>query len=186
MTDLTNKYAEAWKASFLAANPFHTVVMRDEDVVHMEAGVAAATAPLLERIAALEAERDEADRRAGNAERTKQGAIDDMCKRASWLDKAKSQWGVDNNVSFDVVWAECLALKPKVAELEAALSKSHQINFRRFTSADAACAALEAKLAQLEAALRDARSTMQWHTDMTRPIGRTADAIAAIDKLLKD
>lgn len=83
------------------------------------AAVEAATAPLLERIAALTAERDEADRRAGNAERTKQDAIDDMGKCASWLDKAKHQWGVDRNVSFDVVWAECLALKPKVAALEA-------------------------------------------------------------------
>lgn len=59
----------------------------------------------------LRAERDEADRRAGAAEREKESLAEACHARQSWLDKAKDQWGVDRNVSFDVVWAEALALK---------------------------------------------------------------------------
>ena len=63
------------------------------------------------RIGELEAERDEADRFAGAARRRIDDLEDAARKRARWLWEAKQQWGVDDNVSFDVVWAEALALK---------------------------------------------------------------------------
>lgn len=58
-------------------------------------------------------ERDDADRRAGAAARQLEYAQDSASRRSSWLDKAKKEWGVDSNVSFDVVWAEALALKAR-------------------------------------------------------------------------
>ncbi len=61
--------------------------------------------------AQIQAERDEADRRAGAAERRSAHLTDAATSRESWLRKAKSEWGVESNVSFDVVWAEALALK---------------------------------------------------------------------------
>ena len=62
-------------------------------------------------IKALIAERDEADRRAGAAERQREYSQESNNARANWLHRAKRQWGVDDNVSFDVVWAEALRLK---------------------------------------------------------------------------
>jgi hypothetical protein len=56
-------------------------------------------------------ERDEADRRAGAAERDLEKEREDSQRRASWLWQAKQEWGVNDNVSFDVIWEECLRLK---------------------------------------------------------------------------
>lgn len=59
---------------------------------------------------ALEAERDEADRRAGASERRQEELQDSANKRSQWLSQAKREAGYDDNVSFDVVWSETLAL----------------------------------------------------------------------------
>ena len=58
------------------------------------------------RIDAAEAERDEADRRAGAAERKMESLKDAAIRRNHWLQQAKQDRGYDNNVSFDVVWKE--------------------------------------------------------------------------------
>lgn len=59
----------------------------------------------------LRAERDEADRRAGAAERQLASEVDARIRRNDWLHKAKQAWGAETTVSFDQVWAEALALK---------------------------------------------------------------------------
>lgn len=56
-------------------------------------------------------ERDEADRRAGAAERTTAYADKENIAHRRWLSKAKKQWGVSDYVSFDKVWEEALNLK---------------------------------------------------------------------------
>ena len=78
----------------------------------------------------LERERDEADRRAGAAERNMEELKDSKFRRERWLDKAKNDWGVNHRVSFDMVWEEALAarrerdeLRARVAELEGALTR---------------------------------------------------------------
>ena len=65
------------------------------------------------------AERDEADRRAGAAERHAAGLQDSAFARTQWLDKAKDQRGYPREVSFDVVWAETCA---KADERDAAIA----------------------------------------------------------------
>ena len=64
-----------------------------------------------EEIARLRAELAHADARAGAAERKLEHANDERARRSQWLSKAKREWGVDDNISFDVVWREALALK---------------------------------------------------------------------------
>ena len=58
------------------------------------------------RIAAAEAERDEADRRAGAAEREMERLKESARRRNGWLSRAKQERGYDDTVSFDVVWKE--------------------------------------------------------------------------------
>lgn len=72
-----------------------------------------AVAPLEKTINQLTKELHDADRRAGAAEREMEYLKEDALNRDSWLRKAKQQWGVDYNVSFDVVWAQALALKAR-------------------------------------------------------------------------
>lgn len=67
-------------------------------------------------IEALVRERDEADRRAGAAERHASGLADDLQRMYRVRDEMKDQWGVSRQVSFDVVWAEALALKAAMQE----------------------------------------------------------------------
>lgn len=62
-------------------------------------------------ITELKIDLDEADRRAGEAERMLAQAQDSKIKRDLWLSKAKADWGVSDNVSFDTVWEEALKLK---------------------------------------------------------------------------
>lgn len=57
------------------------------------------------------AELAEADRRAGAAERELACCREDVARFTRVRDQMKEQWGVDRNVSFDVVWAEALRLK---------------------------------------------------------------------------
>lgn len=85
---------------------------------------------LLRRAERAEKERDEADRRAGAAERELEFEKDSSSRRASWLRTAKQQWGVHENVSFDVVWEEALKIRAqrdaaieRVKVLEAELAK---------------------------------------------------------------
>ena len=59
----------------------------------------------------LKATLAEADRRAGAAERELENCRKDISRLNLFRDKMKTQWGVHPNVSFDVVWAQALALK---------------------------------------------------------------------------
>lgn len=68
-------------------------------------------ARLRDENARLLAERDDADRRAGAAEREQERDREAAYARDSWLRRAKEQWGVASIVSFDVVWDEALAAK---------------------------------------------------------------------------
>lgn len=67
------------------------------------------------RIAELEAERDEADRRAGAAERLLEERTDRIAKRERWLRDAKEARGYHQNVSFDRVWADTCAAADRAA-----------------------------------------------------------------------
>lgn len=62
----------------------------------------------------LRAERDEADRRAGAAERNAEQLADERRAREAWKTKAKAAWGVDDRVSFDVVWAQALEARAQL------------------------------------------------------------------------
>ncbi len=70
-----------------------------------------AVQPPMDELSRALSERDAADRRAGAAEREAEDLRESISARSSWLRKAKQQWGVDDRVSFDVVWAEALQLK---------------------------------------------------------------------------
>ena len=54
-------------------------------------------------------ERDEADKRAGAAERKNGQLTKEAQARAEWLSKAKRDAGYDDSVSFDVIWKAALA-----------------------------------------------------------------------------
>ena len=73
------------------------------------------------RVAELTSERDEADRRAGAAERLLDGERYCNRRHKEWMAGAKEEWGVDKNTSFGVVWEEAMAARARVAILEAAL-----------------------------------------------------------------
>jgi hypothetical protein len=64
-----------------------------------------------EAMGALQAQLDEADRRAGAAERECEGYRAECTRLHAVRDAMKRQWGVGANVSFDAVWLEALALK---------------------------------------------------------------------------
>ena len=68
------------------------------------------------RVQELEAERDEADRRAGCAERRMAGLNDDVRRFKEERRCMKVQWGVHDNVSFDVVWQQALDAKASQAQ----------------------------------------------------------------------
>jgi hypothetical protein len=68
-------------------------------------------------LAAIEYERDEADRRAGAAERELADLKDRQLKADMWMEEAKAAAGYHRNDTFDDVWAEALtALKEKQAK----------------------------------------------------------------------
>ena len=68
------------------------------------------------RVQELEAERDEADRRAGRAERHMAGLNDDVRRFEAARRRMKVQWGVPENVSFDNVWKQALVAKASQAQ----------------------------------------------------------------------
>jgi len=59
----------------------------------------------------------EADRRAGAAERQRQSDRDDVVRLARVTAQMKDQWGVSQNVSFDRVWDDALALQKQARHL---------------------------------------------------------------------
>lgn len=78
----------------------------------------------------LRRERDEADRRAGAAERRLAYEVDARTRREAWLRKAKSQWGASSDCSFDLVWADALKLRGQARLLEnVRLDSSWQASF---------------------------------------------------------
>jgi len=92
-----------------------------------------------ERVKELEKERDDADRRAGAAERQNAWLNDAAFRREKWLDEAKDAWGVRRGVSFDVVWDECLKLKPELnasKQREAKLREALEMIIRIHSNTD--------------------------------------------------
>lgn len=83
-------------------------------------------------------ERDEADRRAGAAERRMADLQEEASSRRQWLSKAKRQWGVPDAVSFDTVWAEALALRARLSTIEAGTLERVQAAARRVGASDVA------------------------------------------------
>ena len=71
---------------------------------------------LYARVQELEAERDEADRRAGRAERHMASLNDDVRRFEAARRRMKAQWGVHDNISFDVVWQQALDAKASKAQ----------------------------------------------------------------------
>ena len=154
---------------------------------------------LLSELDKVRRERDEADCRAGAAERGYKSYLDAAVARDSWLRKAKSQWGVDNIVSFDVVWAEALAQKEQIekltAERDAALDNLHNIvchcldgrldisAMDNVTEMRDQITTLKSKLEQSVLALREARSVLfAWAANHESQV--TQEAIATINNVL--
>ncbi len=105
---------------------------------HHEAADAFMTGPALAPILAqadtaaqAQADRDEADRRAGAAERRYENERDTTMKRGWWLREAKERAGYHDDISFDTVWAETLAkaesLSAEVERLRAALDAAAEV-----------------------------------------------------------
>lgn len=69
-------------------------------------------------IASAEAERDEADRRAGAAERRSANLEKSDVLRSQWLARAKRERGYPDATSFDTVWAETCAAADRALALE--------------------------------------------------------------------
>lgn len=87
------------------------------------------------KIALLEAERNEADRRAGAAERQLAFANDKLASAQRWQQEAKAQAGFGYWDSFDEVWKKVLersnyaSTRPaevRIKELEAKLARKEQ------------------------------------------------------------
>jgi hypothetical protein len=89
---------------------------------------------LLNRLARTTDERDEADRRAGSAERQLADEKDTSSKRGFWLYRAKEDRGYDQNVSFDVVWADTCALADRTEAAES-LAQSEKARAGRLADA---------------------------------------------------
>lgn len=64
---------------------------------------------LSENVNQLKNDLDEADRRAGAAERENARLKESAIRRSEWLRKAKAEAGYDDTVSFGEVWAEALS-----------------------------------------------------------------------------
>lgn len=96
------EFAEAFAAieEIVRASPL-TAQQNVAFLLHTEA--------LLARFAAVAGERDEADRRAGAAER-RLGHLEETERKAQrWLEERKEELGYEPGVSFDTVWAETRA-----------------------------------------------------------------------------
>lgn len=119
----------------------------------------------------LQAERDEADRRAGAAERARARSADAAAGRAEWLSKAKREEGYTDITSFDVVWAE---VRARAARADAAETEAVQLRER--------VAALEAGLRAL---LQAPAIADENHSDPSWGCQETAEAVAAARTLVE-
>ena len=167
-----------------------------------QANVSAADfAMMCDEMKRLKEERDDADRRAGAAERMLERAQDNELANIKWMRKAKEQWGVSENTSFDVVWDQCLKLK---AELEiermrlaacgvAALSNTPESVARRIgrdspywsASYGDVCAAVDREMALRDYDVRKIMIDVQpGHDGMGHEV--YAKSIADVEKLLSD
>lgn len=77
------------------------------------------------RIEEMTWERDEADRRAGNAERKLADLEDSRFRITLWLSEAKAARGYHDNVSFDVVWSETCAKADRADAVERQLAEAN-------------------------------------------------------------
>lgn len=72
------------------------------------------------RCLSAERDRDEADRRAGAAERLAAPTEDKYASLVAWRDRQKAEVGYDRSVSFDTVWAETLEKARQYDRIQAA------------------------------------------------------------------
>ena len=115
----------------------------------------AATSAAEGEIEALRAERDEADRRAGELARKNEHLEDAAQRRAQWLWQAKKDLGYDPDISFDHVWAEVLRGRTKAeADVEALHGREQHLTEMLHRENEARVEA-EAANARLMEALRD-------------------------------
>ena len=77
-----------------------------------------------DRIEALVKERDEADRRAGAAERSLESDRETLRRLGHWRDRQKEARGYPHTISFDVVWTETCAKADRYEAAEAKLVKA--------------------------------------------------------------
>lgn len=91
---------------------------------HASKTVAAALRTTQATLDQVTQERDEADRRAGEAERRRDGDRDTLVRLTQWRERQKEARGYDYNVSFDIVWAETCAKADKAATLQADLAEA--------------------------------------------------------------
>jgi hypothetical protein len=95
--------------------PFNLSVTLDD----VESGDGQSKLNLLRaQVAALTIERDEADRRAGAAEREKADIRKTKNLQTEWLDNAKLRAGHHRNDSFDLVYDELLGIRAETKMLE--------------------------------------------------------------------
>lgn len=102
-------FASAW--SLFGSGSILEPENSEEVAAEAKAQLAEMVRGLHARVQELEAERDEADRRAGRAERHMAGLNDDVRLFEAARRRMKAQWGVHDNVSFDVVWQQALDAK---------------------------------------------------------------------------
>ena len=136
-----------------ADNPFAKTLRELRQVADHESLVSDDAA---DRIVSLEVERDEADRRAGAAEREMQTLKDTIARLNSVRSKQKREWGVDENTSFDAVWNEALALKAQCAQAQKELTT--QTN--RAAAAEQQVTALTQRLDTANALNKEARNQL--------------------------
>jgi hypothetical protein len=82
-------------------------------------------------IAELKAAVSKQDEMIGRLTRERDNLRDTEDKRQEWLDKAKSDFGVHRNTSFDEVWAKTLSAYKENENLKAELKKSQQPEVNR-------------------------------------------------------
>jgi hypothetical protein len=82
----------------------HTCWIAADEIAHLRA-----------EVETLKVERDDADRRAGASERRLERVSDSLDRFRDVRRKMKRERGYDDNVSFDVVWAETCAKADRAA-----------------------------------------------------------------------
>lgn len=117
LTSLDPEFAAAFAA-------MEEIVRASRLTAQQNVGFLRHTGTMLARFADLVVERDDADRRAGAAERR----LDHLEKAERnvqrWLEERKEELGYDTGVSFDTVWAETLAKARRLEALGAASAEA--------------------------------------------------------------